>query len=197
MSLSLPPADQAGPFLLFFAAFIEYIFPPFPGDALVVAGAWYATHGGLPWPIAFLATTAGSLAGAAVDWRIGIWLAGRIDRGLGAGRFDIDALRRFQASYRRWGAVLLVVNRFLPAVRAIFFVAAGASRISLAKVLLFGGLSAAAWNALLLGAGAAVARNEKELLALFWEYQRYSWAALVAVALAALIVWLIRRRKRA
>jgi membrane protein DedA with SNARE-associated domain len=184
------------PLLLFFAAFVEYLFPPFPGDALVVLGAWYATHGQLSWPVTFLAVTAGAVAGAAVDWRVGRWLGSRLDARAARGQLDRSKLERFEAGYRRWGGLFLVANRFLPGVRAFFFLAAGACRIPLWEVLLFGGISAALWNGLLLAAGAFAARNLEELVAIFESYTTIAWTLLGAVALVALGVWLWRRRAR-
>ena len=61
-------------------------------------------------------------------------------------------------------------------------------------MLLLGGLSALLWNALLLFAGAVLAKNVDELLSLV---TRYSWTAgglLAAVALGLLLRWLVRRR---
>ena len=40
---------------------VEYVFPPFPGDTLVVLGAWYAVNGKISWPLAFAAVTAGAV----------------------------------------------------------------------------------------------------------------------------------------
>jgi len=187
------------PLLLFFAAFVEYLFPPFPGDALVVLGAWYATHGQLSWPVTFAAVTAGAVAGAAVDWRIGRWLGERLEARAAKGMLDRSRLERFEAGYRRWGGLFLVVNRFLPGVRAFFFLAAGAAHIPLWEVLLFGGISAALWNGLLLGAGAFAARNLSELVGLFQRYTAGAWIVVGAAGLLALAAWLggrLRRRGR-
>jgi len=193
----LARTGSAAPLLLFFAAFIEYLFPPFPGDALVVLGAWYATHGQLSWPVTYLSVTAGALCGAALDWRIGRWLGARIDARAAAGRLDRGAVERFEAGYRRWGPAFLVANRFLPGIRGLFFLAAGAAHIPLWEVLLFGGLSAAIWNALLLAAGAFMARNVEELLRLFHRYTSAAALALALVAAAALVAWAWRRRRGA
>ncbi len=183
------------PAILFFATFVEYVFPPFPGDLLVVLGAWYAVHGHLSWAAAFAAVTAGGVAGAWVDHRVGAALGRRLERraarrgGLGAER-----LARFEASYRRWGGLLLVANRFLPGVRAFVFLAAGAAGIPLWKVLLLGGLSAALWNGVLLGAGAFLARNVEELVALVERYTSLAWVALGVGVITGTVVWLRRRR---
>lgn len=190
----LDRTGPAAPLLLFLAAFIEYLFPPFPGDLLVVLGAWYATHGKLSWPVTFAAVTAGAVLGAAIDWRVGRWLGARIGERAASGRLDRDQVLRFEAAYRRWGGLLLVGNRFLPGIRAFFFVAAGASGIPLWEVLLFGGLSAALWNGLLLAAGAYLARNLEELIAMV---ERYNTVALGLLLLALLVggLWLWRSRK--
>ncbi len=110
---------------------------------------------------------------------------------------DPTALARFQAGYRRHGAWLLVANRFLPGVRAFFFVAAGASGIPLRKVLLYGGLSACAWNALLLAVGALAARNAADLVRFLDRYTRAAWLALAAVGAIAAAVVVLRRRRAA
>ena len=184
------------PLLLFGAAFIEHVFPPFPGDLLVVLGAWYAVHGELSWPLVLASTTAGSVAGAWVDHRVGSWLEDRLEQNPGAARWlSREQLARFEAAYRRWGGWLLVVNRFFPGVRGFLFLAAGASRIPLGRTLLLGGLSAAAWNVLLLATGALVAENLDELVTLVDRYTRVA-GAVVGLALVALLIrvlWKLRR----
>jgi membrane-associated protein len=186
------------PLVLFFASFIEYVFPPFPGDLLVVLGAWYAVHGLLSWPATFASVTAGALVGASIDWRVGVALGRQVDRRLAArSALSAERLARFEASYRRYGDVLLVLNRFFPGVRAFVFLAAGASGIPLRKVLVLGGLSAALWNVLLLAAGGLLARNLADLVALFQRYTVVASAVLIVGLVAWLAAVLWRRRVRA
>jgi membrane protein DedA with SNARE-associated domain len=184
------------PLVLFFATLVEYVFPPFPGDLLVALGAWYAVQGVLSWPATFASVTAGALVGAWIDYRIGAALGRRIDRRLASrSALSAERLARFEASYRRWGDLLLLANRFFPGIRAFLFLAAGASGIPLRKVLLYGGISAALWNGLLLGAGALFARNVGELLSLFERYTQAAWAALILAALVGVFVLAWRRRR--
>src|SRR5512142_3308180 len=174
----------AAPAILFGASLVEYVFPPFPGDLLVVLGAWYAVQGVISWPLALAAVTAGAALGAALDHSVGRWLAPRIDAGAARrGPLSAERLARFVAAYQRWGSALLVANRFLPGLRAFVFVAAGAAGIPLARVLLLGGLSAALWNALLLAAGALLARSLPDLLELFRGYSNLAWALVLGAAI--------------
>jgi membrane-associated protein len=194
---ALGRAGPAAPAILFFASVTEYLFPPFPGDLLVVLGAWYAIQGVLSWPVAFAATTAGAMLGSALDYAIGRWLAPRLDaRASRRGPLSAERLARFVGAYRRWGPVLLVANRFMPGVRGFVFLAAGAAGIPFARVLLLGGLSAALWNALLLAAGALLARNLPELLDLFHEYSALALGSLLAAAIVIAAAVLLRRRPR-
>jgi membrane protein DedA with SNARE-associated domain len=197
LSDAIARTSAFAPVALFLASFVEYVFPPAPGDLLVVLGSWYAVQGALSWPAVFLVVTAGAIAGAWIDHRIGAALGRGLERR--AARHSVvsaDRLVRFEASYRRWGVWLLVANRFLPGVRAFLFVAAGASGIPLRQVLVYGGISAAVWNVFLLSVGALVAHSSEELVAFFDRYTAVAWVVLAVAALAALAVALVRRRQR-
>jgi membrane protein DedA with SNARE-associated domain len=184
------------PLVLFLATFVEHVFPPFPGDLFVVLGAWYAVQGELSWPALLLFSTAGALAGAWVDHRVGAWLGHRLDLRSGRSRLlPTERLMAFEAAYRRWGPWLLVLNRFMPGIRAFLFLAAGASGLPVRRVLLLGGLSAVAWNALLLLMGGVLAHNLDELVSLVDRYMRVAGAALAAAALLLVLRALWRRRK--
>jgi membrane-associated protein len=89
----------------------------------------------------------------------------------------------------------LAVNRFLPALRAFFFVGAGLSRMNAGPVVIYGGISAAVWNALLMAAGYAVGNNWDALRDLA---ERYAVATLILIVVAvvgiiARFVWDSRR----
>jgi membrane protein DedA with SNARE-associated domain len=190
----LAQAGPAAPAILMFASLVEHVFPPFPGDLLVVLGSWYAVQGVISWPVAFASVTAGAVAGAAIDYGIGRWLAPRIDaRVARRGALRAEQLARFVGTYQRYGVWLLVFNRFIPGVLAFVFVAAGAAGIPLGRVLLLGGLSAALWSGVLLAAGGLLVRNLHELLELFEAYSRVAWTMVMA-ALALLAIALVWRR---
>lgn len=188
-----PPAVTYG--ALLFGAFIEYVFPPFPGDTIVVAGAvLVSAFEWSLWPVLAL-VTAGSVAGALLDWRVGRWLAasGRLERLRPAWRDALDGIvRQFESR----GAWYLVVNRFVPGIRALFFVAAGIAGLRLGRVAAWSAVSALAWNALLLAAGFAVGTNVDELEELVGSYTLVVWI-LVGVVLAIVVARFIVKRRRA
>ena len=136
-----------GPLILFLSSLIEYVFPPFPGDVITLFGTYLVVRGLWSFTFAMTLTTIGSLVGAAMDYGIGRWLGGRADR------LPSDAERRrwvpltrekfdiLSAKFKRYGLVYIAINRFLPGIRAFFFVAAGAARMSFVKVMIFAAIS--------------------------------------------------------
>ncbi|WP_373047394.1 DedA family protein [Vulgatibacter sp.] len=194
---------ETGPYALvalFGASLIEYVFPPFPGDSIVILGAFYATHGELPLAAVFLAVTLGSVVGSAIDYAIGRRLGSAAERRVPESprRFrwaGLDRLHRVEAAYRRHGDLYILINRFLPGVRGFFFVAAGMAGMPFRRVILLGALSAALWNALLLAAGWAVGENLDRLVALFRTYSFVAWGGLFLVATGLLVRWVLGRKK--
>jgi len=199
LSEALARTGPAAPAILFLGSLVEYVFPPFPGDTLVVLGAWYAVNGKISWPLAFVAVTSGAVVGAWIDYRIGVALGAALERGaMRRGPITLEHVRRVEAGYARFGAWFLLANRFLPGIRAFLFVGAGAARLPLGKVLLWGGISAAAWNALLLLVGAYLASNLSELVDWLERYTALAWMvmAVVAALLLVRLAMAARRRRR-
>lgn len=188
--------------ILAVAATTEYLFPPFPGDTVTVFGAYLAVTGRLPFIAVWLAVTAGSGVGLSIDWWVGRWLAGHRDR-LPAEAvrpwwqpLSRERLARFEVRYRRYGDPLILVNRFIPALRAFIFLAAGAAEIPLPRVVVLGLVSAGIWNALLLGAGFAVGKNLGALESLLRDYGRFAWAVLILLGVLVAARLLLRRVAR-
>jgi membrane protein DedA with SNARE-associated domain len=199
LSEALARTGPAAPAILFLGSLIEYVFPPFPGDTLIVLGAWYAVNGKISWPLAFVAVTSGAVVGAWIDYRIGVALGAALERGaMRRGPVTLEHVRQVEAGYARWGVWFLLANRFLPGIRAFLFVGAGAARLPVGKVLLWGGISAAAWNALLLLVGAYLASNLSEFVGWLERYTAFAWVimAVIAALLLARFALAARRRKQ-
>lgn len=192
---------RAGPWLLpllGLATFVEYVFPPFPGDTVLLLGALLAVEGEVsPWAL-MAVTTAGSVAGIIVDYRVGMWLQRRLEhpvRERPRRLVDPETVARMEQHYRRWGPWFIVANRFLPVARAVFFVFAGMSRLPLRQTIGLGVLSSALWNAMLIGIAVVVGENRELIEQVLRRYTRLSVAVLAVVVLLALGVWLWRRRR--
>ncbi|MBX5480780.1 MAG: DedA family protein [Myxococcaceae bacterium] len=179
---------------LFVAALFEYVFPPFPGDSVVLLGGVYAIRGERPWVLVLAVVTAGSLVGAVIDYAVGRRLATSFER-----RPDFTErhpnIHHLQQKMHRRGVLLIAFNRFLPGVRGLLFIAAGAARIDLRKVLGWGAVSALLWNGLIMAAGIVLGGNAERLEQWVRQYTKAAWIALAVVAAGAVAWQAIKRRR--
>lgn len=180
---------------LFLAALVEYIFPPFPGDTVVLLGGVYAVRGERSWLLVLIVVTLGSVVGSAVDYAVGRRLAKSFER-----RPDFaerhPQIHRLQEQMKRRGIWLIAFNRFLPGVRALLFVAAGAARMRIGRVLGWGAFSAVLWNTLILAVGSAVGGNVERLEKLLRQYNRVAWILVGVVILAFIARQAVKARRR-
>lgn len=180
------------------AAFIEYVFPPFPGDTLVVLGGAWAAREDRSLALVHLLLTLGSVVGMGATWRLGKGLSGRIRLAPEGSRLlglEVGQIRRAQALMRDRGGWLLISNRFLPSFRSVLFVAAGAADVPLWRTLLLGTISAAGFNAVLLSAGVAVGDNAEAIAEFLRTFRTASLVGITVVAAALLARFLWRRRR--
>ena len=179
--------NSTGLVLLAASAAIEYIFPPFPGDTITLFGAFLVTSHGWSFVAVFGAVMLGSVAGSMLAFYLGHRIGPPSDNA---------RLHKVVERFRRYGAAYLVVNRFLPGLRSLFFVAAGMAELRPWRVAFFSAISAAAWNLALMGVGAALGANYEVLLTYVKQYTLIVWIAIASVAVVCGTVWWIRRRKR-
>lgn len=181
--------------MLFGGALIEYLVPPLPGDTFVVGGCvLVAAFGWHPVPV-LLIVTAGAVLGAWIDYRVGLWLVrtNRLARFGPKGRAAIDGIVQ---RMRKHGPVYLAANRFVPALRAFFFVAAGIAGLRTGPVLWWSAVSALAWNILLVAIGYALGTNIEAIETLFTQYAIVAWSLIGAVVLFFVGRALVRRLRR-
>lgn len=204
----MPPLDQidqwlegTGPWLLpllGLASFVEYVFPPFPGDTVTLVGILAAVRGSVSPVWLLVAISIGSFFGSVIDYMFGVWLQSRVHSGRARrGRIlSQERLHGLERSYRKWGLWLILANRFVPVARAVFFVFAGMSGLNFWRTVLVGLAGACLWNAMLIGAGYAVGAN-LEALEQFAQRMGIAGMAVALLAIALAVLGFAWRRRRA
>jgi len=159
------------------SAGVEYVIPPFPGDTVTLAGAMLIPLAGWPWWAVLTALMLGSVVGAWLDLMVGRWLARDSGRDTFLHRWMAKEeiarkIDRVTEKFERHGAIYIVLNRFIPAFRGVFFLAAGMAGLSTPRVLFFAALSATLWNAVLLLMGMAFGYNLEAIVGFVEGYTR-------------------------
>jgi len=183
----------AGLLLVALMAWLEYVFPPVPGDTTMLFACFLAGTGVLPLPAVIAACLGGSIAGAMTAWSLGARL-GRSYFFLRSS-WALAELTRLERAFDRFGARLLLVNRFIPGLRGVFLYGAGIARLRWSAVLVHSSISNLLWVALIAWGGASLGSSWEEVRQVFRRY-----AIVIGVGLTIYLAASIlrgRRRRRA
>ena len=189
---SLPPALVYA--VVFGIAYGENVLPPIPGDLIIVIGGMVAALGRVSLPVVVgLSTVAGTL---------GFLTMYALGRRLGPAALDSNrfrwmpkgALQKAHGWAERYGAGVVLLNRFLPGARSVIALTVGAAGMPAGRVALLSAISAGAWSALIAGLGYTLADNRA---AIVQSLRTYGYVAGVLVVLAVVVLVLRGRRRRA
>jgi membrane protein DedA with SNARE-associated domain len=169
------------------AAALEYLFPPVPGDTVILLGFFLAGRGQLPWAGVAAAALLGGLVGVEAAYRIGSRL-GKSYFFLRRSRIAAAKLPRLERYLTRYGGRLLLVNRFLPVLRGLFLYAAGTARLPWASTFLCANASNLAWVLLLAWVGHRFGASWERLEGVFKAY-----SAILGVLFLGYLVFTIWR----
>jgi len=179
---------------LLLSAFLENVLPPVPGDTVVIFGAYLAGRGVLRWIPVYVATCVGGTAGFAAMFWVGRTHGRALLSGSRLRLFPPDRLARVQTWLSRYGAWLVLANRFLSGVRSVIALGAGIGGLGWKQVLVMALASMLLWNGLLLYAGVVVGKNWEAVISLLQQYNRIVFVAVLVAAAALLLRW--QRRSR-
>lgn len=176
---------------------MESMIFPVPSEAVMPFAGFNIVMGNFTFLGVLVASTLGSIAGSLLSYWIG--RAGgrpfvdRFGKWFLLSRHDLELTERF---FAKRGELTILVARFIPVVRHLISIPAGAARMPIGKFLLFTILGAGAWNAILAWAGIELKKNWTEIM-------KYShvvdlFVVGILVLAAGFFVWThLKRRKRA
>ncbi|MDE5555144.1 MAG: DedA family protein [Muribaculaceae bacterium] len=172
---------------------IESSFIPFPSEIIVPPAAYLACqttrsltfHGqsiAIPDINIFavvLVATAGAIVGALINYGLSLWIGRPIvyrfaDSRIGhACLIDRAKVDKAEAYFDRHGAISTFVGRLIPAVRQLISIPAGLSKMNIWMFIIFTGLGAMVWNAILALLGWFLAKSVS-IDSLFESVEKYN-----------------------
>ena len=146
-------------FLLGLSAFIENIFPPIPGDTITAFGAFLVGTKRLSFLGVYVSTTIGSLAGFMALFWTGKLLGERYFLEREFKFFKKEDIARAREWFRKYGYLLILMNRFLPGIRSVISLSGGISRLNGFKVAILALASSSVWNLIWIAMGYSLGAN--------------------------------------
>jgi membrane protein DedA with SNARE-associated domain len=175
-------------FIVFLYSFIEVLFPPIPGDALLILSGSIAGYAGLN-PLWLLAGAfAGTFSASYLLYNLGFRMERRI---LHSPRFssllDTKTFLKIEKILYRSGFWLIVFSRFVPVIRSGIILVAGMVNLDKRKSLGALALSILGSTSLLILGGRYLGKR-LELILRFWHSR---FRTVLTAALIILLLYLI------
>lgn len=185
---------------LFFNAMFESLCPPYPSDAFVLVFSFLAGRGFYNAYIVYLLTVAGSIAGIMVIYHVGKRhgddLLAILSRSFLGRLFPVRLIERAKKKFLQRGDIIVLLNRFLPGMRAPVVFAAGMVRIRQHKVFYYSLISALLWNAFLITAGFYVGATWDDASRFLRNYTILATIILIGILLVLTILYFRKRSVR-
>ena len=182
---------------LFLFAFLENIFPPSPSDVVLLIGGSIIATGSINFILTLIISTAGSMAGFLLKFYIGSTVDRRV---IESGKYKyipVDGIHNVEKWFRKYGYFVIVANRFLPGTRAVISFFAGISNLDIKKTTLLCGVSALAWNAIILYLGYVFGDNVEMIDSYITTYSNIVIAVTILIVMFLVARMIFRKRKAA
>lgn len=173
---------------------LESMVAPVPSEAVMPFVGFLVADKRWSLEMALLSTSCGSLAGSLASYAMGRW--GGRPFVLKAGKYlllsphDLELTERFFA--RRRGAWTLFLSRFLPVVRHLISIPAGAGSMPMGPFITATIAGATLWNSFLLYCGMKL----REHWSLVQDYSHQADLVVLAILLAVGGLFVLSRRRR-
>ncbi len=200
--------DNASYLLVFLLMAVESSFIPFPSEVVVPPAAYLAcTKGDMNVFVVVLVATAGAIVGALVNYYLAMWIGRPIVYAFANSKFghacliDEAKVMKAESYFDRHGAISTFIGRLIPAVRQLISIPAGLARMNIFKFVIFTGLGALIWNAVLGGLGYWLGKTVPldSLFATVEQYNDYlTYAgAAIGVVCVCIILWNVFKPRKA
>lgn len=194
--------DNANYWFVFIFMVVESSFIPFPSEVVVPPAAYLAVAKGstsdLNIFLVVIVATLGAIVGALINYFLSLWIGRPLVYAFANSRFGHACLLNQQKVenaeqyFDKHGAISTFIGRLIPAVRQLISIPAGLSRMNIGVFVIFTGLGALVWNAILALLGYWLAQTVS-LPDLFEKVEQYNSYLTIGglILLAICIIYII------
>ncbi len=176
--------------------FVETVIPPIPSEPVLALSGYLAERGRMSLIGVIAAATLGGVLGALLLYALGAWFGETRAKMLLAKLPLVDLADMESASgwFHRHGPSVVFFGRFVPIVRSLVSLPAGAQRMPMLRFIGLTALGSAIWNTLLVGAGYLLG-TQYDRIEGYLRYLDYVVVLAVIVVAGLLLVRRLRQRR--
>jgi membrane protein DedA with SNARE-associated domain len=191
--------EQFGYAGILFMMALENVFPPIPSEVILPFAGFMTTMTPLTIAGVVIISTTGSVLGAVILYGTGLLvdvnrLEKMVDRWGIIIRIKKDDIHRAAAWFEKYGYWTVLFCRMMPLVRSLISIPAGMARMEFWLFLLFTMIGTAAWNVILITAGAALGESWTDILQFMSTYAAITYIT-VGIGVFLFIILFIRKKR--
>lgn len=182
---------------IFILMTIESSFIPFPSEVILIPAGALVAQGKMSWFLAFIASLAGSMLGAYINYFLALFLGRKtIDKLIKKyGKFfflNKQKLKQSDKYFEKHGEITTFIARLIPVVRQLISLPAGFSKMNLAKFSLYTALGAGIWSAILIYLGYLFGDN----LEIIKSNLNLITMGVIFISLVIILIYLICKKRK-
>lgn len=176
--------------ILIVSSFVENIFPPFPGDMTILAGAFIAGEGNIGYMGVLFSVIAGGTLGGMTLYYIGRAKGRAYFEDRNHKYFGKAGLLKVETMFAKYGNTLLIFSRFFAGIRSAISIGAGLGDVRFTRMLVLTVIGNLLWSGLLVGLMVYTKSNWEMIIGLVKKYH----IILFTFVLITLAVWFVRKQ---
>ncbi|MCL5021350.1 MAG: DedA family protein [Bacteroidetes bacterium] len=172
---------------------LESMVAPLPSEAVMPFAGFLIFEGSFSFHGVLFYSVAGSLIGSVLSYYAGLY--GGRPFVVRFGKYfllDISDLEITERFFRKYGDKTIFFSRFIPVVRHLISIPAGAGEMKVGKFILYTAICAGLWNSFLAYAGFRLRSHWNEIR----QYSQIVDWVVIMLLLAALVYFICRHLKR-
>ncbi|MDF2675504.1 MAG: DedA family protein [Clostridiales bacterium] len=167
----------------FLNSVIQVLFPPYPGDSVVIFEGYLSSRGLLNTPLLFLLTYAGTFLSSVflyiLSQRLGEKL---VETKFIKKYFDTKKIYKLENWFNKYGGIAILINRFIPGLGSLTLIGAGLFKLKPISAIISISISSLLHNILLFMAGRLTGDNMLLLQQFVGEYKKLILSGILLIS---------------
>ncbi len=165
--------------VLFAACFIENLFPPFPGDSFVIAAGGLVALQRLDLSLTAVTIMSAGVSSVMLLYYFGLTYGRRYFEEKDYKYFSVKDIELMEIRLLKWGALVLVISRFLVGIRSAVAVAAGVGRYPALNMFFYSTISYFLFTFVLMYLAIETVENFEVIMSFLEKYNMIVWPLMI------------------